>query len=56
MRKITRKVMVEWVKEHKPGTKVNGLTVSQYVQDEDEVVYVVIPLKEFIKKAEDNII
>jgi hypothetical protein len=54
MKRITEKVMVEWAREHKPGSKVNGLTISQYMQDEEGKVYVAIPLKEFIKKAEEN--
>ena len=54
MKRITEKVMVEWAREHKPGKKVNGLTIVQYLQDEDKHVYVAIPLKEFIKKVEED--
>lgn len=54
MKRITEKVMVEWAREHKAGKKVNGLTISQYMQDEEGNVYVAIPLKEFIKKTEED--
>ena len=55
--RLTEKKIVEWAREHKIGTKVLGLTISQYVQDENGVVYVAIPIKEIIKKeANSNII
>lgn len=50
MKRITEKVQVEWAREHKSGTKIFGLTISQYAQDKNGVVYVAIPLKEIIKK------
>lgn len=48
--RLTEKKIVEWAREHKIGTKVFGLTISQYVQDENGVVYVAIPIKEIIKR------
>lgn len=40
----------EWAINHKIGTTWQGLTISQYVQDEEGRVYVAIPLEDIIKK------
>lgn len=52
--RLTEKKIVEWAREHKIGTKVFGLTISQYVQDENGVVYVAIPIKEIIKRDSES--
>lgn len=50
MKKITDEAMVEWAVKHKQGTKIDGLTISQYLQDEDGNVYIAFPLKDFMRK------
>lgn len=50
MKRITQKAIVDFCREHKVGTKIEELTIFQYVQDENETIYAVIPVKDFIKK------
>ena len=50
MKRITKNREIEWARKHKTGTKVFDLTIAQYVQDENEVLFAVIPLKDLVKK------
>lgn len=50
MKRITKNREIEWAREHKAGTKIFDLTIAQYVQDENEVLFAVIPLKDLVKK------
>lgn len=50
MKRITQKAIVDFCREHKVGTEIEELTIFQYVQDENETIYAVIPVKDFIKK------
>ena len=50
MKRITKNREIEWARKHKTVTKVFDLTIAQYVQDENEVLFAVIPLKDLVKK------
>ena len=50
MKRITDKVITEWARSHKIGTKIFGLTLSQYLQDDNANVYIAVPLREVIEK------
>ena len=50
MEEFTDKQITDWAKEHKVGTKKFGLTISQYLQDDNANVYVAVPLEDFMKK------
>ena len=50
MERVTKNKIVNWAREHKVGTKVLGLTISQYVQDENDKIFVVVPIKDLIRK------
>ncbi len=50
MKRITQKAIVDFCREHKVGTKIEELTIFQYVQDEDGTIYAVIPVRDFIRK------
>jgi hypothetical protein len=47
---FTDKQITDWAREHKVGTKKFGLTIFQYVQDDNANVYVVVPLDDFMAK------
>lgn len=47
---FTDKQITDWAREHKVGTKKFGLTIFQYVQDENANVYIVVPLDDFMAK------
>ena len=50
MKRITKNREIEWARKHKTGTKIFDLTIAQYVQDENEVLFAVVPLKDLVKK------
>ena len=51
MKRITQKAIVDFCRGHKVGSQIiDGLTLFQYVQDEDGTIYAVIPVKDFIRK------
>lgn len=50
MKKITEKAMVEWAVQHKIGTKIDGVVISQYLQDKEGDIYIAFPLKDFMRK------